>query len=291
MSVGRNAGGCQTVDVVAVAGFRVGGVELTRVPYFDVPLDPEVVGLTAEQIAPIDWARPSWATADGKVLVGQAIWVIESQDRVIVVDPCGAADQFLRSGPEAIGHQEAALGAMRTAGFPPERVDVVVLSHLDGIGMAAVVEPDGSWAPAFPNARIVMTAAELDFLAAGGPAQGLEALDALIARGVVDGVDDGYRVTDEVRLQLTGAHTPGHAILRIDSGGERATFLGHLALNPLNVALSRCSIVNADAARAADLLDALIAEAAADDALVVGPLWPFPGAGHARGDRVVAALD
>lgn len=291
MSVGRNTDGCQTVDVLAVAGFRIGRVELTRVPYFDVPLEPEVVSLTTEQVASIDWATPSWATTDGKVLVGQALWVIESQDRVIVVDPCGAADQFIRSGAEAIGHQEAALGAMRDAGFPPERVDVVVLTHLDGIGMAAVVERDGSWAPAFPNARIVLMSAELDFLAAGGPAQGTEALDALIARGVVDGVHDGYHVTDEVWLQLTGAHTPGHAVVRVDSGDERATFLGHLALNPVNVAMPRCSVRNADDARAADLLDALIAEAAADNALVIGPLWPFPGAGYARGERIVPALD
>jgi glyoxylase-like metal-dependent hydrolase (beta-lactamase superfamily II) len=275
----------------AVAGFRVGDVELTRVPYFDIPLDPEVVGLTAEQVASVGWATPSWATPDEKVLVGQAIWVIESQDRVIVVDPCGASDEFLRSGPEAIGHQEAALGAMRDAGYPPERVDVVVLSHLDGIGMAAVVEPDGSWAPAFPKARVVMMSAELDFLAAGGSAQGSEVLDAFIASGIVDGAHDGYRVTDEVWLQLTGAHTPGHAVVRIDSGGERATLLGHLALNPVNVAMPRCSVVTADDARAADLLDALIAEAAADNALIIGPLWPFPGAGYARGDRIVAALD
>ena len=102
---------------------------------------------------------------------------------------------------------------------------------------------------------------------------------------------DGYHVTDEVWLQLTGAHTPGHAVVRVDSGDERATFLGHLALNPVNVAMPRCSVRNADDARAADLLDALIAEAAADNALIIGPLWPFPGAAYARGERIVPALD
>ena len=89
------------------------------------------------------------------------------------------------------------LAALRAAGFPPERVDVVVLSHLDGIGMTAVVTPDGGWAPAFPNARVVMTAAELEWLAGGSELAvstgGHDALDALIAQGVVDGVDDGHR--------------------------------------------------------------------------------------------------
>jgi glyoxylase-like metal-dependent hydrolase (beta-lactamase superfamily II) len=269
----------------------VGEVELTRVPYFDVALDAAVVGLTAEQIESVEWATPSWASTDGQVLIGQAVWVVESQGRVIVVDPCGAADAFLRSGPEAVGHQEAVLGAMRAAGYPPDRVDTVVLSHLDGIGMAAVVAPDGDWQPAFPNARIVMMSAELEFLAAGGPAQGLDALNALIAQGVVDGVRDGYQLTDEVWLQLTGAHTPGHAVVRIQSGESRAIFLGHLALSPINVVMAHCAPADAEKERAADVLDALVADAAADDALIIGPLWPFPGAGHVAGDRVVAALD
>jgi glyoxylase-like metal-dependent hydrolase (beta-lactamase superfamily II) len=274
-----------------IAGFRVGDVELTRVPYFDVALDPAVVNLTADEVAAIDWATPTWASADGQVLVAQAVWVIVSKEQLIVVDPCGAADAFLRSGPGAIGHQEAVLGAMRAAGFPPGSVDVVVLSHLDGIGMAAVVEPDGSWAPAFPNARIVMTSTELDWLAGDGRAGGLDALDALIAKGVVDGVDDGHRITDEVHLELTGGHTPGHAVVHVRSGRDRATLLGHLALSPLQIATGARADGNLDAATARRRLEALAAESAEHETLLIGPLWPFPGAGYAVGDghRFVAA--
>jgi glyoxylase-like metal-dependent hydrolase (beta-lactamase superfamily II) len=276
--------------MVEIAAFRVGGVELARVPYFDIPLDPAVVNLTVAQVAAVGWATPSWATTDGHVLVGQAVWVIVSNGQLIVVDPCGAADQFLRSGPEAIGHQEAVLGALRDAGFPPACVDVVVLSHLDGIGMAAAVAPDGSWVPAFPNARIVMTSTELDWLRGGGQADGLDALNALIAQGVVDGVTDGHEITDEVRLELTGAHTPGHAVVRIESQSDRATFLGHLALSPLNLATRSQSSLQ-DSARATEMLDAFVAEAAADEALLVGPLWPYPGAGYAHADGVFVAAD
>jgi glyoxylase-like metal-dependent hydrolase (beta-lactamase superfamily II) len=272
----------QTGTVVEIAGFQIGQVELTRIPYFDVPLDAAVAHLTADQVRAIDWATPAWASDDGQVLVGQAVWVVVSQDQLIVVDPCGTADEFLRSGPEAIGHQEAVLAAMREAGFPPERVDVVVLSHLEGIGMTAVVDPDGRWAPAFPNARVVLSTPELEFLADGGPAQGLDALNELIAQGVVDGVDDGYRLTDEVGLEVTAAHTPGHAILRIDSDGEHAVFLGHLLVSPLSVAA-------ADGAE--PVVDALIARARADDTLLVGSLWPFPGAGYVTDERAVVPAD
>jgi hypothetical protein len=272
-----------------VARFRVGKTELTRVPYFDVPLDPTSVSLSRAQVRAVDWAVPTWADADGQVLIGQAVWVIESGGRVIVVDPCLAADPFIRSGPEAIGHQESVFTALSDAGFPRERVDVVVLSHLDGIGMAAAATSEGGWEPAFPNARIVMTTAELDALAGGQLAGGLDALNALIAQDAVDGVGDGYHVTDEVWLELDGSHARGHAVVRVRSDGERATFLGHLALSPLHLAIRDTAALHVDVPRALAVLDALVAEADANGDLLVGPLWPFPGAVRATGGRVVAA--
>jgi glyoxylase-like metal-dependent hydrolase (beta-lactamase superfamily II) len=273
--------------VVAAAKLRVGDALLTRVQYFDVPLDAAVVSLTAAQIAAIDWATPSWATAEGQVLVGIAVWVIESQDRVIVVDPCGAADQFIRTGPEAVGHQEAVFAALTDAGFPRERVDFVVLSHLDGIGMAAAVASDGTWEPAFPNARIVMTNAELAYLSGGAPASGLDALNALLEQGAIDGVDDGHRVTGDVSLEISGGHTPGHALVRVRSGSEQATFLGHLALTPMHISTCDPARMHFDPAPATVAFEALIAESTERGSTLVGPLWPFPGAGQVMDDRVV----
>lgn len=274
--------------MVEIARYQVGEVVLTRVPYFDVALDADVVHLTGDQIAAIDWAAPHWSTADRRVLIGQAVWVVDSDGRLIVVDPCLAADPFLRAGPEAIVHQDAVLAALRAAGFPPERVEFVVLSHLDGIGMAAVVTPEGGWAPAFPNARVVITRAELEWLAGGSElavnTRGHAALDALIEQGYVDAVEDGHQLTAEVRLDLTHAHSVGHAFVRIESGGENATFLGHLALSPMNV-------VDGNPPTETDALHRLMADAAAHDTLIVGPLWPFPGAVYATGDSVVTAAE
>ena len=112
----------------------------------------------------MDWATPVWAEPDGNLLIGQAIWIIESAGTVIAVDPCGAADEFLRSGAAALEHQDRVADALRDAGYPVEQIDIVVLTHLDGIGMAAAVDGDGTWTPMFPNARLVTTAAEIAFL-------------------------------------------------------------------------------------------------------------------------------
>jgi glyoxylase-like metal-dependent hydrolase (beta-lactamase superfamily II) len=266
-----------------LAVLHVGNVKLTRVPYFDIALDAGAVGLSAEEVMAVPWATPVWADDSGKVLVGQAVWVIESAGRVIVVDPCGAADQFLRTGPEALTHQNGVLGAMDDAGYPAARVDNVVLSHLDGIGMAAIVAPDGGWAAAFPNARVVLTQAELDWLSTQSGVMGQAALQALLDQGVVDGVPPTWTLTSDVVLEQTGGHTPGHAVIRIRSEGNQCVMVGHLALNPVHVATGRLGRLHFDATGAEVVLDRLLAESAAEDTLLIGPLWPWPGAACVTG--------
>ena len=132
---------------------RLGDIELVRVEYFDAALPPSVAGLSAEDVAAVRWATPVWAEPDGNLLIGQAIWIIESAGTVIAVDPCGAADEFLRSGAAALEHQDRVADALRDAGYPVEQIDIVVLTHLDGIGMAAAVDGDGTWTPMFPDVR------------------------------------------------------------------------------------------------------------------------------------------
>jgi glyoxylase-like metal-dependent hydrolase (beta-lactamase superfamily II) len=266
-----------------VVHHTIGAVRLHRVPYFDIPIDGAGLGLAAEHVRAVDWGEPVWATPEGHLRVGQAVWVIEASGAVIVVDPCCAADEFLRSGAAAIEHQDAVLGALAAADFPSDEVTTVFLSHVDGIGMAAVTGADGSWRPAFPRARVVMSSAELDHVAVTPELAGVPALTALIAAGVVDAVADGTALAPEVSVIVTGGHTPGHAVLRISSEGSRAVVLGHLAVNPLHVTLERCPSLHLDSHVAATALSELLTEAADDEALVIGPLWPGPGAGHVSG--------
>jgi glyoxylase-like metal-dependent hydrolase (beta-lactamase superfamily II) len=263
--------------------FTAGDARLVRVPYFDVPLEATVVGLTSAQVLDVPWAVPAWATSDGRALVGQAVWVIEAGGEVIVVDPCGAADAFLRTGPEAITHQEAVLAAMEVAGYAAGRIDKVILSHLDGIGMAAGVGAgdDGSprWFPLFPKATLVLSAAELAWVRTRPEVQGAGALAALNDLGVVEAVDAPWEAAAGVVLEVSGGHSPGHAVVRV---GEDAVFIGHLAISPLNAA-TRCPGVHQSPEVALAALERELASAAERQRLVIGPLWPEPGAARVSG--------
>ena len=267
-------------DTGTVPSFTIGEIRLTRVPYFDVPLGPEVVGMTAQDVAGVPWSVPNWATTEGQVVIGQAVWVIESGDQTIVVDPCGAADEFLRTGPEAVGHEEAVISAMASSGFPVECVDTVVMSHLDGIGMIASVKGPRQWTPLFPNARIVISTAELAYVDANPAALGGPALGELVEQGAVRGIEPPVEIAPRVSMELTGGHTPGHSVLRI---GDGAVFVGHLAVNPVQASGGIMPGQHAEPVTAYEALEGELTWAMERDALVIGPLWPEPGAARVAG--------
>ena len=107
----------------------------------------------------------------------------------------------------------------------------------------------------------------------------MEVLAELRAQGAVQAVAvERAPVTGDVSVELTGGHTPGHQIVRIDSQGEHAVMIGHLALSPIHLGLDECrNHMDGDAA-IAQLRACFVG-----DPVLVGPLWPAPGAGHWNG--------
>ncbi|HEX5094713.1 MAG TPA: hypothetical protein VFX21_01805, partial [Acidimicrobiia bacterium] len=151
-----------------------------------------------------------------------------------------------------------------------------VASHEDGIGMFAWRNDDGTWSPFFPNGPLMFSQREFDAIVRGEhPSEG-RVLRELHAKGAVQLTGDRTQITDAVVVEHTGAHTPGHQVVRIDSNGARAIFVGHLAVSPLHFVSGECPPLNLDPERAWTVLTALRDEGA----LLIGPLWPEPGAGR-----------
>jgi hypothetical protein len=270
-----------TLVPVETARYSVGDATLVRVPYADVLVDADVVGLTPEQVGANPSAAPTWAEGT-QVRVGAAVWVIQSEGRRIVVDPAQAADDILRTGPDAAFHQEAVAGALATAGFPRESIDTVIASHIDGIGMIAWRAGD-QWSPFFANAEVLISRHEHQAIVDDGnySPQGSEAYLALHAQGAVMTVDDEHAVTSEVTTRWTGKHSPGHQLVIIRSGDAEATMIGHLALNPLHCTIDDCAL-HLDTPAAVAVLKKL----RDDRQMLVGPLWPAPGAARWTGTEM-----
>jgi glyoxylase-like metal-dependent hydrolase (beta-lactamase superfamily II) len=271
---------------MAVLALEVGAVRLTRVGYADVEVPPETVGLTADAVESVAWAEPVWAGAGG-VGAAAAAWVIESDGARIVVDPALAADGILRNQNDAAAHQEAFAALLADAGFARDTITHAVATHIDGIGMFAWRGADRTWTPFFPNAPILLSQRELDAIDAQRhpDPDSWPILGELRAIGAVRATGDREQLTPDVVIEHTGAHTAGHQVVRIDSEGERALIVGHLAASPLQLATGVCQRLHDEHEAAWATLTALRDEGA----LLIGPLWPTPGAGRWNGTALIPA--
>jgi hypothetical protein len=263
---------------------RIGDVTLTRVGYVDVNIDPAQVGLTPEQVRAVPWGEPLWADG-GEPRAGAAVWVIQDGDARIAVDPAQAADPIIRSDADAALHQEAFAALLEAAGMPRESFTHAISTHVEGIGMWAWRNEDGSWAPFFPNAQILIPQRELDAIDRGEspPLPVHPAFTELRALGTYKTVDHGDRVTANVSLEHVGAHGPGHMFVHVRSGGDEAVMVGHVAVTALHLATGPCPQQHPKPDEAQRRIEALLVE----DAVIIGPLWPEPGAGRWDGEKLV----
>ena len=140
--------------------------------------------------------------------------------------------------PRPATHQDAAFAAFRAAGFDPDTVDTVVMSHLDGIGMNALVDDDGRWRPAFPNAPIVLSDGRMGQDPSGAPSRPTPRRSwSCTTRARSRRCRSPTASPPTSRWSPSGGHSPGHATVVVRSGDDRALFLGHLAVSPMQAAV------------------------------------------------------
>ncbi|MGW3458627.1 MBL fold metallo-hydrolase [Streptomyces olivaceoviridis] len=104
--------------------------------------------------------------------------------------------------------------------------------------------------PSFPGARYLLPAADdHHFGPAGGYAGGTRPVDRLVYEDSVAPVhragqavlwEDAYRVDGHLVLESAPGHTPGSAVLRVQSRGERAVFVGDLPHSPVRILRPGC---------------------------------------------------
>lgn len=225
-----------------------------------------------------------WAD-DGQVRAASCVWVISTGGRHIAVDPSGNIDDILHDPSHTSAHQAAYAAAFAAAGIPIESIDTVLLSHIESIGLSAVRDGDG-WRPFFPNARLLIGERALQAFATARPDGQLgEATQALLDAGAVDTFADGDELAPGVIAEWTGMHHVGHYAFHVGTGHTAATFVGHLAVSPLHLATGPCPPQHEAPEQAWQWLTAI---AAGHERVLVGPLWPSPGALRWHGDHPVA---
>jgi len=223
--------------------WKIGDVKISRIVESEAPWDGTFVlrEATADNVQRVGWLQPHFATADGKVNMSIHALVVESRGLKIVVDTCVGNDKNRRMVPAWHKMNKPFLADLAAAGHPRESVDRVLCTHLhvDHVGWNTMLV-DGKWVPTFPNARYLIGRKEWEHWSASQEPDFREPVEDSVRpvfdAGLADFVEPEHRINEEIWLESTPGHTPGHVSVRISSRGEDAVITGDLMHHPIQCA-------------------------------------------------------
>lgn len=198
-------------------------------------------------------------------------------------------------GPTA-GKLPAALAGI---GVDPADIGTVLLTHLHGDHIGGLVDAVGD--AIFPNAGIVLHAAEAAFWLEGAPGAGADQQSVDLARHAVAPYKDHMRLIEEGEVMpgigavFLPGHTPGHTGYRIGENGAWVLIWGDLVNQPVvQCAFPEAGFFSdADGALAVRTRKDMLSKAADENLLVAGMHIEFPGfarvAREGAGYRLVPA--
>lgn len=111
---------------------------------------------------------------------------------------------------------DAITAALNDAGYTPDQVDVVVISHMHGDHIGGLMRDDGE--ATFPNARYVTGQVEFDAWAAMDNETFNAKMRPLAEQTSMIG--DGDSVAPGLTAVAAFGHTPGHMAYRVESAGR-----------------------------------------------------------------------
>lgn len=252
-----------------------------------VDLDPGILIGATEQDVQTLLARMFLASTPG-VQTAVNAYLVHTDKRLILVD-AGAGQCFGKS----VG---GLAGNIRAAGYEPDQIDTVLLTHLHADHACGLLDNNGE--PLFANADVYAARAEADYwlnpsAAAAAPEEARPMFE--LARQSVEPYRrqdrfmtyrDGDSPVPGVTIVATPGHTPGHTSYLFRSGQRELLIWGDIVHNHA-VQFSRPEVAiefDTDPTQAIATRRAVFADAAQHERWIAGAHLPFPGLGHVRRD-------
>jgi glyoxylase-like metal-dependent hydrolase (beta-lactamase superfamily II) len=220
--------------------WKIGDVTITRVVEMETASKGTFVlpEATLENIQrESKWLVPHFADESGRARMSIHALLLETGDKRIIVDTC-LGNEKPRAFPGWNMLHTPFLDDLEKAGFPKDSINTVLCTHLhvDHVGWNTTLVDD-RWVPTFTKARYLVGRKEWAHWSVQedkftrDPIE--DSVRPVVDAGLVDLVEDTHRINDEVWLEPTPGHTPGHFSVRISSRGEEAVITGDLMHHPV----------------------------------------------------------
>jgi glyoxylase-like metal-dependent hydrolase (beta-lactamase superfamily II) len=291
---------------LAFQTWKIGDVTVTKVVELVTTLDVQNMFemATKEEVIAIPWLQPHFATPEGQIYLSIHGLVVDTPTKRIMVDTCIGNDKS-RAMAVMDNLQTSFLRDLEAGGFKRESFDVVLCTHLhvDHVGWNTMLE-NGKWVPTFPNARYLLNRTEVKHWGHGGAGAAEDSewgevqratyddsVQPIFDAGLVDLVDGAHDVCPEVSLVPTVGHSPGHASVRIRSGGQEALITGDMTHHPSQLVHLNWGLgLDYDPAQATRTRGDVFSQAADRSVLVIGTHWAGATAGRIVRDGQVYRL-
>ena len=184
------------------------------------------------------------------------------------------------------------VGSLRSAGYTPEDVNIVLVTHLHSDHVGGLTTQDGQ--RVFPHADVYVAKADSDFwlspdIAAKAPKdaqpffQSAQAIAApYIKAGKWHTFSGSESIVDGMALVPLSGHTPGHTGYEFSSKGHKVLFWGDI-VHALRVQLQHPEVTamfDTDQTAASAMRHQLLPRLAREDVLIAGPHMNFPALGR-----------
>ena len=214
-------------------------------------------------------------------------YLVNTGSKLVMIDS-GAGKLF---GP-TLGNL---LASLRAAGYQPEQVDEIYITHMHGDHVGGLMQGDQR---AFPNAVVRADKRDADFWlsqanldAAPEGAKdffrgAMASINPYIAAGKFQPFDGGGELVPGITAVSTYGHTPGHTMYLVQSKGEKMAVLGDL-MHVASVQFVDPSVTiqfDSDSKQAAVQRKKVYADSAKQGIWLAVAHISFPGIGHIRSD-------
>jgi glyoxylase-like metal-dependent hydrolase (beta-lactamase superfamily II) len=265
----------------------LGSVEVTALYDGFIDLSPKLLKGASEQAIQSQLARNFQNNSQGMQTAVNG-FLIHTTDHLILVDT-GAAQCF---GPTLGG----IVGNLRAAGYSPEEVDTVLLTHLHADHACGLRTSDGK--PAFPNAVVYAAQAEAGHwlsekrtAAAPKEARGhfrmaQNSVAPYVTAGRFKTFAPGETLVGGLTSIAAYGHTPGHTAYLVSSSGQSLLLWGDLVHSAATQFADPEIAIEFDTNSAQAIVSRkeILNRATQEKFWVAGAHLPFPGIGHVRRD-------